>query len=260
MAAIKFSAHKKFHLLRTKTKNWETSQEQLLHYRLVFVLSGEGKFILKGEMHSYFPQGVIFLEPEEQPIFQEDKGTEVFVISFDTYLAEDFQKKKAFNPDFADTYKQVENVCKDVRILQGRSVQNERDARTIAYLIDQILFELAEQPASYFKLIKSSIELVVTILARNNFETKKTVQKVYEQTPAELLVEYLKNELHQNKSIRVSDLLLRFNISEEVANLYTFNQTGISLRNFIFKYKSDLFKSRLLKVNVSEFSQYHKAG
>ena len=93
-------------------------------------------------------------------------------------------------------------------------------------------------------------------MARNNIGTKKVKESIQERTLAESILEYLKNELHQNKNIRVNDLLVRFGITEELANLYLQNQTGMSLRNFIFRYKSDLFKSRLLKVNVSEISQY----
>lgn len=256
MSSIKFSVRKKFHLFQSRTRVWETNPTQLDHYRIIFILSGEGQFILNGTMCSYSRNGILFLKPGQQPVFQEDKDTEIFVIAFDTYLEDDFQKKKKLSPDFADTYKLAENLCNGIRLSQGQSITNDRDSQTVNYLISQIAFEVTQRPASHVKLIRGSIEMIVTILARNNFESKKTEEKTSRQVLTEHMIEYLRNELHQNKSIRVPEFLFRFNVSEEVANLCILNQTGMSLRNFIFKYKSDLFKSRMLKVDVMELSPY----
>ena len=256
MSAIRFSSHKKFHLLQCKTRVWESWPELLSHYRIIFIMSGEGRFILDRKIETYSPKGIIFLKPDQHPVFQDDKDTEVFVIAFDTYLSDEFQEKKAFSPDFADTYKQLENLCNKLRLHQGRPLTNERECETISFLVNEISFEITQRPASHVKMVKGSIDLIVTILARNNFETKKSEERNVQQTLADSIIEHLRNQLDQNKSIRVQELLLHFNISEEVANLCVLNQTGMSLRNFIFKYKSDLFKSRLLKVDVREFSPY----
>ncbi|MCE7064969.1 hypothetical protein [Dyadobacter sp. CY326] len=252
MTAIKFSAQKKFHLLQCKTRSLNERPEHLSHYRVLFVISGEGKFVLNHEIHSYCPQGVIFLEPEQKPLFQEDKVTEAFMIAFDTHLADDFQKKKALTPDFADTYKLAENICKNLRIRQGQPIRDERDAQMVHYLVNQISYELTQQPASYLKLIKSSIDLIVNILARNNYASKMADENSIQQFTADSMVTYLKTELERNKTIRVNELLSRFNISEEAANLCMLHSTGMSLRNFILKYKTDLFKSRLLKMDISQ--------
>lgn len=256
MSPIQFNAHKKYHLVQCKTRIWESGRELSSHYRILFITSGEGQFSLDGRLYDYARQGIIFLRPHQHPIFQEDPDSELFMIAFDTWLAEDFQQKKAFSPDFADTYKQAEHICDSVRLTQGRPLQHERDAQTIVYLINQILFEVTQQPTSHNKLIRGSIDLIVTILARNNFESKKVEEKANRQHLAGMIIEYLRNELHANRNIRVPELLMHFSISEEVANLCVMNQTGMSLRNFIFKYKADLFKSRMLKVDVMELSTY----
>jgi hypothetical protein len=253
---IQFNAHKKYHLLQSKTKVWETHNELTPHYRMIFIRSGEGKFSLEGKLYDYVKQGVILLRPGQHPIFQEDDNAEIFVIAFDTWLADDFLQKKEFSPDFADTYKQAENLCNSIRLSQGRPLQNERDAQTVVYLINQILFEVTQQPTSHNKLIRGSIDLIVIILARNNFESKKIEEKTSQQHLADGIIGYLRNQLHENKNIRIPELLMHFNISEEVANLCVLNQTGMSLRNFIFKYKADLFKSRMLKVDIMELSPY----
>ncbi|SKB51778.1 hypothetical protein [Dyadobacter psychrophilus] len=253
MSPVKFTVRKRFHLLQCKTRRLDSGQEHLAHYRLIFVLAGEGKFILNREIHSYVSGGVIFLEPDQQPTFQEDKGTEILMIAFDTHLAHDFQQKKAYSPDFADTYKQVENLCKNIRLSQGMRVKNDRDAQTVSYLVGQISFELSQQSPSFIKLIKSSIDLIVTILVRNNFESKKADEPL-QQNLTESMIGYLKSQMQQNKSVRIGELLIKFNVSEEAANLCMLNHTGMSLRNFIFKYKADLFKSRMLKMDVSDFS------
>ncbi|MEO6282310.1 MAG: hypothetical protein ABIN80_01250 [Dyadobacter sp.] len=256
MSSIKLSVRKRFHLFRSRTRVWETSPVQLDHYRIIFIMSGHGQFILNGSMSSYSHHGILFLKPGQQPVFQEDKDTEIFVIAFDTYLGDDFQKKKAFSPDFADTYKLAENLCNGIRMSQGQPIPNERDNQTVHSLISQVTFEVAQRPASHIKLIRGSIEMIVTILARNNFESKKAGEKTSRDVLTDQMIEFLRNELHQNKSIRVPEFLLRFNVSEDVANICILNQTGMSLRNFIFKYKSDLFKSRMLKVDVIELSPY----
>ncbi|MCF0054621.1 hypothetical protein [Dyadobacter sp. CY356] len=255
MPAIQFKAHKRFHLLQSKTRIWESCREQLEHYRIIFILSGHGKFILDGEIYCYFPKGIIFLKPGQQPVFQEDKETEIFVIAFDTYLEEDFQKKKLFSPDFADTYKQAENLCNSFVLTQGRPIPNEREGKTITYLIVQILFELGQQPASHLKMIRGSIEMIVTVLARNNYKTQ-LAEKHNEIELTDSIVEYIKSELLQKKTIRIPSLLLKFDTSEEILNLCIMNRTGMSLRNFIFKFKSDLFKAQMLKVDVGELVGY----
>lgn len=254
MPIVRFTARKRFHLLHCKTRTLDLGKEHLAHYRLIFIKSGAGKFILNNDIHSYVRNGIIFLEPGQEPTFQDDTQTEILLIAFDTHLADDFPKKKAYSPDFADTYKHFENLCKELRLTQGKIIKNDRDAQTINYLTDQISFELAQQPSSFIKLIRSSIELIVTILARNNFATKKAEEKPSQQNIAELMVGYLKTQMHQNKSIKVGELLLKFDISEEAANLCMLNHTGMSLRNFIFKYKADLFKSRMLKMDITELS------
>ena len=254
MLPVKYSARKKFHVLQCKMHTLDVDQENLAHYRLIFILFGEGKFILNSEIYSYACEGVIFLHPGQQVKFQEDRGTEVLMIAFDTHMAENFQQKKAFSPDFADTYKLFENLCKDIRLVQGMPLNNVRDAQTISYMAKQISFELAEQPTSFAKFIKSTIDLIVTILARNNFEGTKANMQFFKPNLTESMVRYLEVQLQQNKNIRINELLVNFNISEEAANLCMLNYTGLSLRNFIFKYKADLFKSRMLKIDISELS------
>lgn len=221
---------------------------------MLFVISGEGNLILNKEIIPYATEGIVFLEPDQQVIFQEDSVTEILMIVFDTHLTEDFARKKASTPDFADTYKQAENLFKDLHIRQGKPIGNERDAQTIQYLVNQISFELTQQPTSFAKLIKSSIDSIVTILARNNFESRKVEEKNTQQVLTDAMIAYLKRELEASKTVRIGELLLRFNISEEAANLCMLNSTGMSLRNFIFKYKTDLFKSRMLKMDVSKLS------
>ncbi|MGN7887663.1 hypothetical protein ACN9ML_30305 [Dyadobacter endophyticus] len=243
-------------MLQSKTRVWETHNDLTPHYRIIFIRNGEGHFSLDGKLYEYAEQGIILLGPGHHPIFQEDVSAEIFILAFDTWLSDDFLQKKEFSPDFADIYKQAEHLCSSVRLTQGKPVQNERDAQTISYLINQILFEVTQQPTSHNKLIRGSIDLIVTILARNNFECKKVDEKASRQNLAEAIIGYLRDELHQNKSIRVPELLMRFNISEDVANLCVLNITGMSLRNFIFKYKADLFKSRMLKVDISEITSY----
>lgn len=255
MPAIKFNAHKRFHLLQSKTRIWESNAEQLEHYRIIFILSGQGKFILDGEICCYFQNGIIFLRPGQQPIFQEDKETEIFMVAFDTYLADDFQKKKLFSPDFADTYKQAENLCNGFVLIQGRPIPNERDGKTVTCMLVQMLFELSQQPASHLKMLKGCIEMIVTILARNNYRSQPT-EAHNEIKLTESIVEYIKSELLQKKTIRIPNLLLMFNISEEVLNLYIMNRTGMSIRNFIFKFKADLFKAQMLKVDIGELAGY----
>lgn len=256
MSVIQFNAHKKYHVLQSRTRVWETHHELTPHYRVIFIRNGEGHFSLDGKLYDYAQGGVILLRPGQHPIFQEDGSAEIFIITFDTWLAEDFLQKKEFSPDFADIYKQAEHLCDGVRLTQGKPLQNKRDGQTIDYLINQILFEVTQQPTSHNKLIRGSIDLIVTILARNNFESKKVEEVTSRQRLAGAIIDYLREELHQNKNIRVPELLMRFNVSEDVANLCVLNQTGMSLRNFIFKYKADLFKSRMLKVDISELTSY----
>ena len=131
---------------------------------------------------------------------------------------------------------------------------NERDAEIIHYLIAQIAYELVQQPTSFLRLIKGSIAMIVTILARNNFEARKAEEPNAQQELANAMIRHLKIELESNKTIRIAALLMEFGISEEAANLCMLNTSGMSLRNFIFKYKTDLFKSRMLKMDVSQLS------
>jgi hypothetical protein len=255
MPASTFSVNKKFHLLQSRTRIWE-SKDQLEHYRIVFIQAGEGHFLLGTSIYNYQPGGLMFLCPGEHPVFQEDDETEILLIAFDTYLSSDFQRKKALHPDFADTYKQVENLCNNLKYSQGKPLANERDAAATGYLFGQIAFEMMQLPAPHFKLIMNSIEMLVTILARNNFENRSGKANSNQQLLTEHLIEYLRNELHQNKTIRIPEVLMRFNISEEAANLCMMNRAGMSLRNFIMKYKADLFKSRMLKMDIVELSPY----
>ncbi|GGC15104.1 hypothetical protein GCM10011325_47410 [Dyadobacter sediminis] len=176
-------------------------------------------------------------------------ATEVLVIAFDSLVCADREQKHV--AEFVETYKQVENIFRNLCVRQGKLVSNERDADTIRYLVEQITFELTQQQASFLKLIKGSISLIVNILVRNNFDFHKVEEPEGQQKLSEALVEHLKHELENRKTIRVTELLMKFNISEETANLYMLNKTGMSLRNFIFKFKTDLFKSRALKFDVS---------
>jgi hypothetical protein len=250
MSSIKFSVRNQFHLLFCKTRNWETSFEFASYYRLVFVIAGDGRFILNHQLHSYCQGGIILLKRNEIPVFQEDMATEVLMIAFDSPKRSSGGSRHV--AEFAETYKQMENIFENLRIRQGKQVCNERDAETVRFLARQITFELAQQQASFLKLIKGSIALIVNTLTRNNFEFGKAEEPDAQQKLSDELVEHLKAELESRKTIRVAELLMKFNISEEAANLCMLNSTGMSLRNFIFKYKTDLFKSRTLKMKISQ--------
>jgi len=256
MTAIRFSAHKRFHLLKTKTRVWEPGIELIEHHRIIIILSGQGKFILDGSIYTYTPNGTVVLKARQKPVFQEDKETEVFVIAFDTHLAEDFQRKKLFSPDFADIYKQAENLCNTVRLTQGKPIANKQDEKTVTFLISQLLFEIGQQPVAHLRVVKDCISMLVTVITRNNFESKKAEDSHCQDPLTESILNYLENELRSGKTVRIAHLLLMLNISEEVANLCIINRTGMSLRNFIFQYKADLFKARMLKVDVADIAPY----
>jgi len=256
MPAVKFSAHKRFHIIKSTTRLWDTSTELIQHLRFLYILSGEGHFSLDGKIYSYCPKGIILLRVGQKPVFQQDNETAVLVIAFDTFLSEDFLKKKSFSPDFADTYKQAEHLCEMPLLTLGLPVPNKQDRVAIANLTGILLGEIQQKPAHHIKLIRSCIEMIVTLLGRNNIRYLEKEQNPHEDTLAEMIIEHLTGELLLNKPVKIPDLLIKFNSSEDVVNICIQNRTGMSLKKLILRYKTDLFKSRMLKMDIITLTPY----
>jgi hypothetical protein len=252
MSGISLRINKEYSILQIKTKTWETTPADLEKYRLIFILTGNGHFVLDRNMFPYKQNGFIGLKPGERCIFQEDPETEILQISFDKPQDAASQQKKVIMSRFPETYKKAEKLCNNLLLSPGQNLRHERDDETIRFLIQQISFEMAQKATSHIKMITGSIEMILTILTRNNFPIRKTKDKESEQTLADSIVAYLCQELQQKKNIRIAELLDRFGVSEELANLCVLNKTGMSLRSFIVKSKTDLFKSRMTKMDLTQ--------
>jgi AraC-like DNA-binding protein len=256
MPEFKFNAHKRFHIVRSNTHAWEPSQELTQHNRFLFILSGEGILNLDGQRYAYLPQGVILLKPDQRPVLQENTLTELFVIAFDTFLAEDFQQKKSLYPDFADIYKQAEHICEEAVLEQGKQIPVQKDVAAIDNLISLMSEELMQRRDHHYKIVRNCIEMVVNILMRNNIRCHKHGQSDKEDELCNQLIQYITSEILNNRTVKISDLQIHFNVSEDVINICLLNRTGMSFKKFIRKYQLDLFKSKMLKTDLSFLAPY----
>lgn len=256
MPQFKYTANKRFYIVRSKTHIWEPSAEHIEHTRFLFILSGSGVFNLDGKRYSYMPQGVILLKPGQRPTFQENDKTELFIIAFDTRMAEDFQKKKALYPDFADIYKQAERICECAVLQQGKPIPVANDQNTIDYLISLMSHELMQRRDHHYKIVRTCIEMMVTIVNRNNILYQEENQPDQEEDFTELLLKYITDEVLENRTVKISDVQIKLGVSEDVINISLLNRTGMSFRKFIRKVKIDLFRAKMLNADLTSTTLY----
>jgi AraC family L-rhamnose operon regulatory protein RhaS len=251
---LELSVYNKFNLVVCDSREWEKVQSQYDFFKIAFVLEGKGTLVLKGDVYTYEKDSFFLIGPGVNHSFSSKEKTRLFVITV-SLLASGKTKRKPTNiSPYYDLLKQVETIFSHRNFTQGKVIENATDRKFTSQLIEQIAFEMQHRPDSYKAVIKSSVFLLVHVVTRN-IEDAGLDEKNDYKWEVDQIIQYIKEHIHDNQKLKIEVISNKFGLSPDCINENLRVLTGSSLKKYILNYKTDLFKSRLLHIDVNEFQR-----
>lgn len=217
--------------------------------RVILILEGYGKAMLDKIPYSYQKDSIFILRAQQNISFQMFERTKMFTI-ISGLSPKSALKEKPYVTTFSTMFSQIESLVSNKSFVQGKIIERSIDRESASQIIKLITHEMQNRPASYKEIIRNSVFTLIHMLDRNIQYVRKHIPVRQFHPETDRIMEYIKRQLKLNNKFDIQEVASSFNVSEECVNESLIAKTGFTFKKFIVKYRTDLFKSRLLKMDV----------
>ena len=217
--------------------------------RLIIMLEGNGKAIVDKVPYGYQKDSIFILRERQNISFQTLGKTKMFTI-ISGLSSKSPSKEKPYVTTFSTMFGQIESLVSNKSFVQGKVLERSIDRESANQIIKLITHEMQNRPDSYKEIIRNSVFTLVHMLDRNIQYVRKYIPARQFHPETDRILEYIKRQLQLNNKFDIQEVASSFNLSEECINENLIAKTGFTFKKFIVKYRTDLFKSRLLKMDV----------
>ena len=214
-------------------------------YEILFIISGEGRYLLEGTAFTILPGSLIFIKPFEYHCVAIDKDVtyERYVINF---------SRSALTPEVADV---LDAFLQDGAI-GGRVYSSSHLSETLQSIFSRfsVASSIAEKDRKerdlYLKLVLSELVLLLTVSKCEAFATN-------EEELGARVIKYLNENISRNLSL--DHLAKRFFVSKYYLCRAFKNHNGISVHGYINQ-KRVMYAKQLIDSGVNASSAAYKVG
>ena len=217
--------------------------------RVIVILEGSGKATINDAPYSYQKDSIFILRPHQNISLQTFGKTKIFSI-ISGLSQKSATREKPYVTTFATMFGQIESLVSNKLFVQGKIMERSIDRESANQIIKLITHEMQHRPDSYKEIIRNSVFTLIHMLDRNIQYVRKYIPVRQFHPETDRILEYIKRQLQLNHKFDIQEVASSFNISEECVNESLVARTGFTFKKFIIKYRTDLFKSRLLKMDV----------
>lgn len=217
--------------------------------RVIVILEGNGKAMLDKVPYSYQKDSIFILRERQNISFQTLGRTKMFTI-ISGLSPKSISKEKPYVTTFSTMFGQIESLVSNKSFVQGKILERSIDRESASQIIKLITHEMQNRPDSYKEIIRNSVFTLIHMLDRNIQYVRKYIPVRQFHPETDRILEYIKRQLQLNNKFDIQEVASSFNLSEECINESLIAKTGFTFKKFIVKYRTDLFKSRLLKMDV----------
>jgi AraC family L-rhamnose operon regulatory protein RhaS len=227
------------------------------YFELLYILEGAGSHTINNNQYPYSKGNLFLLTPDDTHSFEISSDTRCCIIDFTKGLFAKRHRSQMDRAEITEFFVSMEYIFHNHQNLRGYVAMNPQESGLTNGLVAQLIME-KEQPRIYSGIITQNIVfLLLNIIARSiqeniagELKIKGTKNIIHELTT------YIQQNIYKKELLKIDSLAKHFNKTPDHLNRYFKQQTGITLKTYINRYKLRLVETRLRysDLNISEIA------
>lgn len=230
--------HEPFSIAYTTQEEGGIQGHQHNFFELVFIISGTGTQCINDSSHSYKPNHMFLITPDDCHSLDVSSTTDFFFLRFNNiYL------KEGGLP--YDNIQRLEFILQNANHRPGCILKNQTDKLLVRPMVEAIIREHVNRDIYNHELIKQLVNTLIIVVARNIAKYQQL--EITEQTDDKALniLHYLQHHIYEPAKLRAEHISQEFNIAPAYLSRYFKQHTGETMQQYIASYKTRLIQHRL---------------
>ena len=228
--------HQSLEIFYECVTNCPLRDRQFNFFEFVYVLSGAGQQSVNGNTVVFKAGDLFLLTPSDYHTFDLHVLSEFLIIRFDKGYMKEYQWKSIDH---------MECLLHYASHLAGTILNHESDKKMVASFM-QSLLEIVQHEDLYSEDLKRHVvNAVIVIAARNLAKVKPDGLNTNADKKILDIIDYIQDNIYSPQKLKVSDLALKFGLSQTYLGTYFRNHSGETLQNYISNYRIRLIEHRL---------------
>ncbi|HWZ16460.1 MAG TPA: AraC family transcriptional regulator [Mucilaginibacter sp.] len=227
------------------------------YFELLYILEGAGSHTINNNQYPYSKGNLFLLTPDDTHSFEISSDTRCCIIDFTKGLFAKRHRSQMDRAEITEFFVSMEYIFHNHQNLKGYIAMNQQESGLTNGLVAQLIME-KDQPRIYSGIITQNIVfLLLNIIARSiqeniagELKNKGAKNIIHELTT------YIQQNIYKKELLKIDSLAKHFNKTPDHLNRYFKQQTGITLKTYINRYKLRLVETRLRysDLNISEIA------
>lgn len=225
---------------------WQHPVHNHNHFELIFVHKGAGNHCISNMVVPFEGPTVFFLGPSDAHHFELHQPTTFTFLKFtNTYLGDSHWNQ---------TLEHLLQASRQQRLIVPSSASEKTD-QLIRLIVQEWKEDRNENSATIRYLLQGLLSMVQTFIPAtvDNIPTKH-------QQKITALLDYIHNHILLVDQLQTEQLAAQFDLSKHYLGVYFKEQTGVTLRDYITRYKLHLIENKLLHSGLSLKEISHEFG
>ncbi len=225
---------------------WQHPIHNHNHFELIFVHEGAGNHCISNMEVPFEGKAIFLLGPSDAHHFELHAPTTFTFLKFtNTYLGD---------PHWNQILEHLLQAARQQRLILPVAAAAKTD-QLIRLIVEEWKEDRNENSATIRHLMQGLISMVQTFIPTtlDNIATKH-------QQKITALIDYIHDNIHLADQLQTEQLAAQFDLSKHYLGVYFKEQTGVTLRDYITKYKLHLIENKLLHSGLSLKEISHEFG
>lgn len=232
----KENVYQDLHVFYEKIEACPLRNRQFNFYELVYVLSGQGMYVVNENKVSFQANDLFITTPKDIHEFDLNGECEFIVIRFTQHYIEEYQWK---------TIDHLACLLYNSSHLSRGIINNSRDAKIVLNLIATIRVSLETTRLYDSDLMRNLVNAIMVVAARNIVNSTFSALEHKQDDRLLNILNYIQEHICDPERLRISHLANQFDLSETYLGGYFRKQCGESLQSYVSKYRLRLIEHRL---------------
>ena len=226
-----------------EAETFPSIERQNNFFELIYVLDGNGKQFVNGNEFFYKPGNLFLLTPQDVYSFEVAGKTKFFFLRFSQSFIHTEQAK---NFDDGEWLHSMKFILENASHQPGCILKNQTDKPVVRELIESIIREQNSQQIFHRKIIRQTVNTLITVVARNiSMRLPDRIKAIKEESVIKIL-QYIHHNIYEAGRLKTERISCELGISKNYLGRYFKKHTGETLQEYIINYKLKLVETRLL--------------
>lgn len=226
-------------------REWQHQVHNHNHYEVIFIKKGCGTHHLSGNRHPYQARSLFLLAPCDYHHFCIKEQTEFVFIKFTNVYFKEVENLHLPNRFFRD----VETLFIQAGREQWPFIKDRNEEEALTDIIDLVVKEWNKTRSSANETIYFMLQAMISIIRRNLQHYPVSAGQSNQKITA--ILHYIHRHIAEIGLLQVANLSKVFGYSANYLGIFFKSNVGLSLRDYINRYRIQVIKNRLTSGSMS---------